>query len=728
MKKRMKTLLAVFILTALCLLTFTLPINAATLYVATTGTNTSPYETWTKAATSIQTAVDAASNGDVIYVGSSGTEHGTGIYNEYVVVNKQLTIQSESGYATTTVYTSDPVKDVFYVASATPSTTTIYYVTIDGFTVYGATSSHNGIYLENAKDCVIQNNRCGYDASHYNSYGIYLFNCSRNYIYNNICNNDGSSTAFGIYLEDSDRNTISNNECKYNYQAGLSSYNSDSNMNTISNNTISNNDLRGITLSGSLGNFILNNTIHNNGTGISFHLSANYNRIYLNSFNNTTNVNSSSTNYWRPGANTAVALSYFYSSANNKTYMGNYWDDYTASTSVDGIGTNPAYSPGSDGNNDDRPLISDINNYDLLVWYLNDDGNMYKDLPNKKPFSKIISSSSSTIWIADEAAQVDLTFPSGIWRGQICIVDINGNNPASGHSFTLEIGYSTNGTDFTAGPSATLTANGTTKVFEYVTSSAAVSVDTGKYLALRITNNNATNYYAWTGGAWSYTSSPGNGDPNYSLPVELSVFTAQVINNTPTIYWSTQSETDNLGWYVYRNNTNNFITSEKVSGLIDGYGTTTEPHSYIYEDYIEDAFPGDTYWYWLESIDYGGMIHHFDKTVQLTILPGNEPGQNEPETQEQFGLFQNNPNPFNPKTKEATEISFNLKEQAYVEINIYNIKGELVKTIYNGFNTADEAVWDGKDENGNLQATGIYLYELKVNNKMYSTKKIILIK
>lgn len=212
------------------------------------------------------------------------------------------------------------------------------------------------------------------------------------------------------------------------------------------------------------------------------------------------------------------------------------------------------------------------------------------------------------------------------------------------------------------------------------------------------------------------------------LPVELSIFTAQYLNNVPTLYWVTQSETDNIGWYVYRNTQNDFITSMIVSDLIPGFGTTTEPHSYIYEDYIENALPRYTYWYWLESIDFGGTINHYDKVAHIVIPDNNDPGNSNPEAPVEFGLFQNNPNPFNPKTEETTEISFNLKEQAYVEINIYNIKGELVKTIYNGFNTADEAVWDGKDRNGNLQATGIYFYELKVNNKVYSTKRIILIK
>ena len=213
-----------------------------------------------------------------------------------------------------------------------------------------------------------------------------------------------------------------------------------------------------------------------------------------------------------------------------------------------------------------------------------------------------------------------------------------------------------------------------------------------------------------------------------TLPVTLSTFTAQYLNNIPTLYWVTQSETDNIGWYIYRNNINSFSTSEKVSGIIGGYGTTTEPHSYIYEDQIEYVSPGDTYWYWLESIDFGGTINHYDKVAYIVIPENNDPGNTNPEETDEFGLFQNYPNPFNPKIEESTEISFNLKEQVYVDISIYNIKGELIKNIYNDYKSDGFAVWDGKDKKGNIQATGIYLYELKVNNKIYSTKRILLIR
>ncbi|HMA76497.1 MAG TPA: hypothetical protein VKO43_04225, partial [Candidatus Krumholzibacteriaceae bacterium] len=65
-------LLATFLLMlTLTFLAFPVIANATTYYVATNGSNTSPYDTWAKAAASIQTAVNAASNGDIIIVGSS---------------------------------------------------------------------------------------------------------------------------------------------------------------------------------------------------------------------------------------------------------------------------------------------------------------------------------------------------------------------------------------------------------------------------------------------------------------------------------------------------------------------------------------------------------------------------------------------------------------------------------------------------------------------------------
>ena len=88
-------------------------------------------------------------------------------------------------------------------------------------------------------------------------------------------------------------------------------------------------------------------------------------------------------------------------------------------------------------------------------------------------------------------------------------------------------------------------------------------------------------------------------------------------------------------------------------------------------------------------------------------------------------LNPNFPNPFNPETT----ISFSIKEDCRVTIDVYNIKGQKVKTLVNEkLNAgAHQVIWHGKDENGKSVSSGIYFY--KMNSGRYtSVKKMILMK
>ena len=216
-----------------------------------------------------------------------------------------------------------------------------------------------------------------------------------------------------------------------------------------------------------------------------------------------------------------------------------------------------------------------------------------------------------------------------------------------------------------------------------------------------------------------------NGGSNWTLPVELSTFTAQYLAGKPLLYWTTQSETDNMGWFVYRNQVEDFTCATKVSGMIEGHGTTTQAQSYIYEDVITNPQVGDVYYYWLESVDYSGTIHHFDKVAMITIPETNDPNPNV--TPPQVYDLLASPNPFN----ESTKISFTLTQSAMVDVAIYDVKGALVKSFNSLHITADDLVslqWDGKDENGKSLSNGIYLYSVKVNGQDYATKQVILMK
>lgn len=84
----------------------------------------------------------------------------------------------------------------------------------------------------------------------------------------------------------------------------------------------------------------------------------------------------------------------------------------------------------------------------------------------------------------------------------------------------------------------------------------------------------------------------------------------------------------------------------------------------------------------------------------------------------------NYPNPFNP----TTTISFSLPSEQKIELTIYNIKVQKVKTLYSG--TADEGehtvIWEGKDTNNKLVSSGIYFYKLKTNNKELTRKMLMM--
>jgi hypothetical protein len=86
----------------------------------------------------------------------------------------------------------------------------------------------------------------------------------------------------------------------------------------------------------------------------------------------------------------------------------------------------------------------------------------------------------------------------------------------------------------------------------------------------------------------------------------------------------------------------------------------------------------------------------------------------------------NYPNPFNPQTT----ISFQLSENGDVNLSIYNIKGQKVKTIVNEKleQGLHQIIWDGKNDKNQYVASGVYFYKLEVNNKNIAIKKCLLLK
>jgi len=96
-----------------------------------------------------------------------------------------------------------------------------------------------------------------------------------------------------------------------------------------------------------------------------------------------------------------------------------------------------------------------------------------------------------------------------------------------------------------------------------------------------------------------------------------------------------------------------------------------------------------------------------------------------PEVPKDYGLNQNYPNPFNA----STQINYQLTQPGEVSLKIYNIKGELVCDLVDGYYPAGyhRVVWDGKNREGIMVSSGIYFYKI-VSEDFAETKKMMLIK
>jgi hypothetical protein len=127
-----------------------------------------------------------------------------------------------------------------------------------------------------------------------------------------------------------------------------------------------------------------------------------------------------------------------------------------------------------------------------------------------------------------------------------------------------------------------------------------------------------------------------------------------------------------------------------------------------------------------ESINEAGNIGKIDfsKTqnsyylISLTESDNNVPGVIK------TSLAQNYPNPFNP----ITTISYSLADEGDVELIVYNIKGQKVKTLVNEKKDLGhyQAIWDGTDNNKKQVSSGVYFYRLSTGEKTMNKKMLLL--
>ncbi len=192
-----------------------------------------------------------------------------------------------------------------------------------------------------------------------------------------------------------------------------------------------------------------------------------------------------------------------------------------------------------------------------------------------------------------------------------------------------------------------------------------------------------------------------------STPVELASFIGSARQNSIELSWTTKSETENYGFDVERSQ--NGSGYQKIT-FIKGGGTTTSAQSY---SYIDQNLAVGIYHYRLKQVDFDGRFT-FSPAIKTEIT-----------SPQNYGLTQNNPNPFNAETK----IFFQIPQPEVVSLKIYNIIGQEIKTLFeNKMNPGYHAVnWDGRNNSGELVGSGLYYYQI-VSGDFKATQRMIFVK
>jgi hypothetical protein len=205
-----------------------------------------------------------------------------------------------------------------------------------------------------------------------------------------------------------------------------------------------------------------------------------------------------------------------------------------------------------------------------------------------------------------------------------------------------------------------------------------------------------------------------------TLPVELSSFSAVYLSaGSVRLNWVATTETGVLGYYVLRGETEEISEAITVSPLIEAANSSDE-HSYEYLD--GETLPNTTYNYWLMSRDLSGAEGFFGPVNVITNNEDEDPVPEIPTVTQNLGNY---PNPFNPNTN----IRYSLAEAANVKINIFNARGQLVRSL--GKEHVDPGYYslafDGKDHSGRELSSGLYFYRFEAG-KVRSTHRMMLLK
>lgn len=192
-----------------------------------------------------------------------------------------------------------------------------------------------------------------------------------------------------------------------------------------------------------------------------------------------------------------------------------------------------------------------------------------------------------------------------------------------------------------------------------------------------------------------------------TLPVQLVYFQGTLLqNNQVLLQWGTATETNNFGYNVERSINNQ---GWEVLGFVQGNGNSFSPKDYMFIDSVITI--SGQYDYRLRQFDFDGT-ENVSEIVSVQIVTEIKDEIKQPDN---FILYNNYPNPFNP----STTISFYNPKPQKIEVSLYNSNNQFVKNIKNDF---FEAGNHKLKVDLSHYVSGVYLIFFKLNDKFYVQK------
>ena len=188
-------------------------------------------------------------------------------------------------------------------------------------------------------------------------------------------------------------------------------------------------------------------------------------------------------------------------------------------------------------------------------------------------------------------------------------------------------------------------------------------------------------------------------------------------NDGITLQWITESEINNLGFNLDRKTPItgwSQIASYVTHPPLQGQGSVSHQTIYTFTD--NTVLDNESYDYRLSDVDYNGNIEYHSLQL-MGVSSFNIP--------EQFILYPNYPNPFNP----ITTIRYDLSKESFVDITIYDMLGNVVFNLVNTDESSGykSIQWDATNNQGEPVSAGVYLYKIQAGD-FVATKKMILLK